>query len=73
MNHIFIDVTMTSHGNKPQMNVFSVPPPQLPAEAPLLPAASVGVGVRVGLDPPLGFRTLAYGNSRAVCFNLRKS
>ena len=55
------------------MNVFSVPPPQLPAEAPLLPAASVGVGVRVGLDPPLGFRTLAYGNSRAVCFNLRKS
>jgi hypothetical protein len=25
MNHVFIDVTMTSHGNKPRVNVFYVP------------------------------------------------
>jgi len=44
MTHRFIDVTMTSPGNKPQLNVFLRPPPPPPAEAPRLPAASTKHG-----------------------------
>ena len=29
MKHVFIDVTMTSHGNKPQMNGMGYPGPIL--------------------------------------------
>jgi hypothetical protein len=41
MNNVFIDVMMTSHGNKLRVNVFSVPrpPPRPPASSIFRPAS----------------------------------